>query len=135
MTAPSRSERAGGGRIRAAFEAARDDGRTALVPYVVAGYPDAETSYEAALACIDGGADVLEVGLPYSDPLADGATLQRASGAALPRLLAGTEGSGVPYPADALVVLGFSGRGDKDLASFGRWRERSGRAASEEARA
>jgi tryptophan synthase beta chain len=48
--------------------------------------------------------------------------------AALPRLLAGTEGTGAAYPADALVLLGFSGRGDKDLASFGRWRER--RAAS-----
>jgi tryptophan synthase beta chain len=47
--------------------------------------------------------------------------------AALPRLLAGTEGSGAPYPSDALVLLGFSGRGDKDLASFGRWRERTGR--------
>jgi tryptophan synthase beta chain len=46
--------------------------------------------------------------------------------AALPRLLAGTEGSGVPYPAAALVLLGFSGRGDKDLSSFGRWRERHG---------
>ena len=44
--------------------------------------------------------------------------------AALPRLLAGTEGSGKAYPMDALVLLGFSGRGDKDLASFGRWRER-----------
>ena len=43
--------------------------------------------------------------------------------AALPRLLAGTEGSGAPYPADALVLLGFSGRGDKDLGPFGRWRE------------
>lgn len=74
---------AGAARIRAAFEAARLEGRTALVPYVVAGYPDADTSYEAAVACIDGGADVLEVGLPYSDPLADGATLQRASAAAL----------------------------------------------------
>jgi tryptophan synthase alpha chain len=74
---------AGARRIEAAFEAARRDGRAALVPYVVAGYPDAETSYRAALACIDAGADVLEVGLPYSDPLADGATLQRASAAAL----------------------------------------------------
>jgi tryptophan synthase beta chain len=44
--------------------------------------------------------------------------------AALPRLLAGTEGSGAAYPAETLVLLGFSGRGDKDLASFGRWRER-----------
>ena len=77
------TETKGGARIRAAFAAARADGRTALVPYVVAGYPDADTSYEAAIACIDGGADVLEIGLPYSDPLADGATLQRASAAAL----------------------------------------------------
>jgi tryptophan synthase alpha chain len=73
----------GGDRIRAAFASARAENRTALVPYVVAGYPDAVTSFEAAIACIDGGADVLEVGLPYSDPLADGATLQRASAAAL----------------------------------------------------
>jgi tryptophan synthase beta chain len=42
--------------------------------------------------------------------------------AALPRLLACTEGSGAPYPADPVVLLGFSGRGDKDLAAFGRWR-------------
>jgi tryptophan synthase alpha chain len=53
------------------------------MPYVVAGYPDAETGYRTALAVADAGADVLEVGLPYSDPLADGATLQRASGIAL----------------------------------------------------
>ena len=77
------SSTAGGDRIKAAFAAARAEGRTALVPYVVAGYPDADTSFEAAVTCIDGGADVLEVGLPYSDPLADGATLQRASATAL----------------------------------------------------
>ena len=76
-------ETAGGRRIRAAFDAARRAGRAALIPYVVAGYPDLETSLEAALACVDGGADLLEVGLPYSDPLADGATLQRASAASL----------------------------------------------------
>ena len=44
--------------------------------------------------------------------------------AGLPRLLAGVEGSSEPYPEETLVLLGFSGRGDKDLASFGRWRER-----------
>lgn len=70
-------------RIQAAFATANDGGRAALVPYVVAGYPDAETSFRAALACIDHGAELLEVGLPYSDPLADGATLQRASSVAL----------------------------------------------------
>jgi tryptophan synthase alpha chain len=73
----------GAQRIAAAFAAAARDGRAALIPYVVAGYPDANTSFEAALAAADAGADILEVGLPYSDPLADGATLQRASGAAL----------------------------------------------------
>lgn len=73
----------GARRIGEAFDAARRQGRTALVPYVVAGYPDAETSFEIALATIDNGADVLEIGLPYSDPLADGATLQRACSAAL----------------------------------------------------
>jgi tryptophan synthase alpha chain len=75
--------RDGAASIRAPFEKAARDGRTALIPYVVAGYPDLDTSYEAAIACIDAGADLLEVGLPYSDPLADGATLQRASAAAL----------------------------------------------------
>lgn len=77
------NETAGARRIAAAFTRARSAGRTALIPYVVAGYPDADTSLAAALAAADAGADLLEVGLPYSDPLADGATLQRASGAAL----------------------------------------------------
>jgi tryptophan synthase alpha chain len=85
---PTRSEpgtngTAGAERIRGAFAAARAEGRIALVPYVVAGYPDATTSEAIALAAIDAGADLLEIGLPYSDPLADGATLQRASAAAL----------------------------------------------------
>ena len=77
------NETAGARRIAAAFARARADGRAALIPYIVAGYPDADTSLAAALAAADAGADLLEVGLPYSDPLADGATLQRASGVAL----------------------------------------------------
>ena len=84
--APARTgtnDTAGAARIAAAFAAARAAGRAALIPYVVAGYPDAATSLRVALAAIDAGADLLEVGLPYSDPLADGATLQRASGIAL----------------------------------------------------
>jgi tryptophan synthase alpha chain len=74
---------AGARRIADAFAAARAEARAALIPYVVAGYPDAETGFEIALAAADAGADLLEIGLPYSDPLADGATLQRASGIAL----------------------------------------------------
>jgi tryptophan synthase alpha chain len=73
----------GAARITAAFGRAAADARAALIPYVVAGYPDHATSLAAALAAADAGADLLEVGLPYSDPLADGATLQRATTAAL----------------------------------------------------
>lgn len=74
---------AGSVRIERAFAAAREHGRIAFVPYVVAGYPDARTSEAIALAALDAGADLIEIGLPYSDPLADGVTLQRASSAAL----------------------------------------------------
>lgn len=80
---PHTNETAGARRIAAAFAGARAGGRAALIPYVVAGYPDADTSLAIALAAIDAGSDLLEVGLPYSDPLADGATLQRASHGAL----------------------------------------------------
>ena len=73
----------GATRIARAFERAAVDGRSALMPDAVAGYPNADTSLEIAVALIDAGADLLEIGLPYSDPLADGATLQRASTVAL----------------------------------------------------
>lgn len=69
--------------IRAAFAATAQAGRAALIPYIVSGYPTFEDARRTALAAIDAGADLLEVGLPYADPLADGATLQRASSLAL----------------------------------------------------
>ena len=108
------NETAGARRIAAAFARARADRRAALIPYVVAGYPDAETSVEIALAVADAGADLLEVGLPYSDPLADGATLQRASGVAL-KAGASLEGSlrlieriGAARPDLPLVPMGYA---------------------------
>jgi tryptophan synthase alpha chain len=73
----------GARRITDAFFRAAADGRAALIPYVVAGYPDHATSLATALAAADAGADLLEIGLPYSDPMADGATLQRATSAAI----------------------------------------------------
>jgi tryptophan synthase alpha chain len=79
----STNDTPGARRIADAFTRAHAEGRVALIPYIVAGYPDAETSLAIALAAIDAGADLLEVGLPYSDPLADGTTLQRASAGAL----------------------------------------------------
>jgi tryptophan synthase alpha chain len=69
--------------IVAAFARARAGGRVALVPYVMAGYPDEATSEALAVALCEAGADVLELGVPFSDPLADGATIQTAAQRAL----------------------------------------------------
>jgi tryptophan synthase alpha chain len=105
---------AGARRIGAAFARARGAGRAALIPYIVAGYPDAETSFSVAIAAADAGADLLEVGLPYSDPLADGATLQRASGVALgagatlERSLRLIERIGAARPGLPLVPMGYA---------------------------
>lgn len=60
-------------------------GKLALVPFLTAGFPDIETSEELAVAIIEAGADMLELGVPFSDPLADGATVQLTSLQALER--------------------------------------------------
>ena len=105
---------AGAQRIGAAFASAATTGRAALIPYVVAGYPDAATGLRIALAAIDAGADLLEVGLPYSDPLADGATLQRASqvalaaGATLEGSLRLIEKIVAARPATPVVPMGYA---------------------------
>jgi tryptophan synthase alpha chain len=104
---------AGRRRIDGAFATASDAGRAALVPYVLAGYPDADGALGAALAAIDGGGDILEIGLPYSDPLADGPTLQRASrvalasGANLEHALELIAAVRAARPATPLVVMGY----------------------------
>ncbi len=53
------------------------------MPFVTAGYPTLERSEEWVLALVRGGADIVEIGVPFSDPLADGATVQRTSQIAL----------------------------------------------------
>jgi tryptophan synthase alpha chain len=62
----------GATRVEEAFATARRQGRAALVVYLTAGYPDVETSKACFEAAVDAGADVLEVGLPFSDPMMDG---------------------------------------------------------------
>ena len=61
----------------------RDAGRAALIPYLTAGFPTATASLEALQRVAAAGADLIEVGVPFSDPLADGPTIQRSSEVAL----------------------------------------------------
>jgi len=72
-------------RIARTFSRCRAEGRPVLVTYVMGGDPDLATSKAIALACVDGGADLVELGVPFSDPIADGPTIQAAAGRALAR--------------------------------------------------
>ncbi|MBA2488506.1 MAG: tryptophan synthase subunit alpha [Chloroflexi bacterium] len=109
-----RSDAAGPATIAQAFIRADRDGRAALIPYAVSGYPDKETSEAICVALIDAGADLLEIGLPFSDPLADGATLQQASraaldaGATLARSLATVAAVHAARPGIPIVAMGYA---------------------------
>jgi tryptophan synthase alpha chain len=71
-------------RIAEAFAAARADGRrAALMPYLMGGFPDLETSQRIGIAYAETGADLIELGVPFSDPLADGPVIHAAGTAAL----------------------------------------------------
>lgn len=78
VAAPSGTE-----RIARAFALARAESRVAVIVYLTVGYPDRGATRGLLRAALEGGADLLELGVPFSDPLADGATVQRASEAAL----------------------------------------------------
>jgi tryptophan synthase alpha chain len=71
------------GRIEGTFEYLHRAGRTALMPYLTMGYPQRESALELVPAIVAAGADLVELGVPFSDPLADGATIQAASQQAL----------------------------------------------------
>ncbi len=79
-------------RIRDAFARAKKEERAALVAYLMAGDPTLDASERLALACVRGGANLLELGLPFSDPIADGPEIQAAGQRAL---RAGTRPGGV----------------------------------------
>ena len=72
-------------KITSAFARAKQEGRGVLIPYFMCGYPSAAQSVELVLAAIEGGADIVELGMPFSDPLADGVTIQHAGHLALER--------------------------------------------------
>ncbi|MGH1562724.1 tryptophan synthase subunit alpha [Mumia sp. DW29H23] len=84
------------GRIRA-------EGRPALVGYLPAGFPDKQTAIDAMVAMVEGGVDVVEIGLPYSDPVMDGPTIQKAADAAL---RAGTRVADVFDTVEAVAATG-----------------------------
>lgn len=88
----------GSEELKSAFQ----DGRTALVPYLMAGYPTLDAAYEVGEAYVEAGADVVEVGVPFSDPLADGPTIQDAAVRAL------KNGAGFEYCLE--LASGFSDR-------------------------
>lgn len=70
-------------RIDATFAALKTQGRKALIPFVTAGYPYADVTPELMHAMVAGGADVIELGVPFSDPSADGPVIQKAGDLAL----------------------------------------------------
>jgi tryptophan synthase alpha chain len=81
-------------RIAATFAHLREQGRKALIPYVTAGDPYADVTPELMLALAEAGADVIELGVPFSDPMADGPVIQKAAERALAR------GIGLPQVFD-----------------------------------
>lgn len=100
-------------RIAGALDAIRREGRTALLPFVTAGYPTMATCEATIRAMIDAGADGFEIGIPFSDPIADGPTVQHTSQVALANgttladciaLVARLRASGVDVP---LVLMGY----------------------------
>lgn len=88
---------------RQAIEAARAEGRKALIGYLPAGYPDVEGSIAAIRCLVEGGCDAIEIGLPYSDPVMDGPTIQAAAQQALE---AGTRTRDVLRVVEATASLG-----------------------------
>lgn len=80
---PSASGLAGDERIARAFGEAGEEGRAALMPYMMGGFPNQESSLAIASAYVESGADLIELGVPFSDPLADGPTIHAAATDAL----------------------------------------------------
>jgi len=108
------SERTNGlEHIAAAFASAKEDGRAALMPYFTLGYPGPATSLDIVEAIAQAGADLIELGVPFSDPLADGPTIQHSTQVALEQgvnvaqcieMVANLRDRGVTQP---LMLMGY----------------------------
>ncbi len=98
-------------RIRERFQSLAARGETALIPFLTVGAPDIETSEALVLSTVQAGADLLELGVPFSDPSAEGPTIQRSSERAL--------GSGTSLRAVLELVSRLRGRVDVPLILMG----------------
>ena len=101
-------------RIQGTFEKLRQSGRKALIPYVTAGDPDPAATVPIIHAMVRAGADIIELGVPFSDPMADGPVIQRSGeralrhGGGLDRVLAMVREFRSEDPATPLVLMGYA---------------------------
>src|SRR5919106_3268744 len=86
-------------RLTRCFEQTRREGRAAIMPYMTVGWPELGSTEQIIPALIRGGADLIEVGMPFSDPIADGPTVQRVNQRAL------ENGVTVPMALEAVAGL------------------------------
>ncbi|HEY8974427.1 MAG TPA: tryptophan synthase subunit alpha [Burkholderiaceae bacterium] len=102
------------GRIDTVFSKLKADGRSAVVPYICCGDPYADATVDVMLALAEGGADVIELGVPFSDPMADGPVIQKASERALargigtPQVLEAVRAFRVRDAATPVVLMGYA---------------------------
>ncbi len=101
-------------RIQGTFENLRQSRRKALIPYVTAGDPDPEATVPMMHAMVEAGADIIELGVPFSDPMADGPVIQRSGERALrhhvglDRVLAMVREFRAKDPSTPLVLMGYA---------------------------
>ena len=115
MTEQGMQTSTGTQRILAAFTRAQGEHRAALIAFMTAGYPDLDTSRRIAQAIVDAGADIVEIGLPFSDPIADGPVIAESMHEALTRgctpkrvfetLAPVMQGSAVPFVSMSSISI------------------------------
>lgn len=100
--------------IKQVFARLRGQGRKALIPFITAGDPEPELTVPLMHALVEGGADIIELGVPFSDPMADGPTIQRSSeralkqGVSLRRVLAMVESFRKSDVSTPIVLMGYA---------------------------